>query len=220
MSLAIMYGDEMKGFAKSRVMLVLWIGMPAVALVIHAARPDLQGQMPLTVFSTFLISSISSTIASVMLSVGIIHEKSRGVYSLFLVRPVRRRSIVLGKFLAVFSCIAVAAALTLLVGVLFDALAGTMPGTAMLEEVGKSAATGASTIAITSAAGILIGIAAPSVLVGVILVIYGANQLSVLGFIPILLGLQPAWAFSLAIGGAFSLVLLCLSVWLFERKQF
>jgi len=58
------------------------------------------------------------------------------------------------------------------------------------------------------------------VLVGVILVIYGANQLSVVGFVPVLLGLEPAWLFSLAIGAVLSVILLALSVALFNRKQF
>jgi ABC-2 type transport system permease protein len=219
-SLPILYADELSGFSRSRAMLVLWVGMPAVALVIHALQPNLQGQMSLTVFSTFIVSSISSTVAAVMLSVGIIHEKSRGVYWLFLVRPVKRRSIILAKFLAVFSCILVAAAITLAVGMAYDWLWGGLPDRAVLVEVGKSAMTAIATIGITSAAGILIGILSPSVIVGAILVIYGANQLSVLGFLPILLGLEPAWLYSLAIGAPISVLLLSLSVALFNRKQF
>ena len=164
MSLAMMYGDELSGFAKSRVMLVLWVGMPVLAVVMHAIQPDLEGQMSVTVFTTLLISSMSSTLAAVMLSVGIVHEKSRGVYSLFLVRPVKRRSIVLGKFFAVFTCVGVASLLTLLVGAAADLLAGRVLDRVVLQEVGKSAATGFSTIAITSAAGILIGVLSPSVL--------------------------------------------------------
>jgi ABC-2 type transport system permease protein len=218
-SLAILYADELKGFYKSRVMLVLWVGMPVLALLLHALAPDLQGQMSLTVFSMLVISTMASTISAVMLSVGIIHEKTRGVYSLFLVRPVKRRSILLGKFIAVFTCIAVASALTLLVGMLYDWLRGSVPDGRTLVELGKSAATSFSTIAIASSAGILIGVLSPSVLVGVILVIYGANQLSAAGYIPVALNLQPPWAFSLGIGAGITVVLLCLSIVLFNRKQ-
>jgi len=201
-------------------MLVLWVGMPVVVLVIHALQPNLQGQMSLTVFSTFIVSSVSSTISAVMLAVGIIHEKSRGVYWLFLVRPVKRRNILLARFLAVFTCILVAAAITLAVGMAYDWLRGNAPDRAVLVEVVKSAVTAIATIGITSTAGILIGILSPSVIVGAILVIYGANQLSVLGFLPILLGLEPAWLYSLAIGVPLSVLLLSLSVALFNRKQF
>lgn len=216
----MLYADELAGFYKSRVMLVLWVGMPALALVLHAVQPDLEGQMSLTVFATLVVSTMASTIAAAMLAVGIIHEKSRGVYALFLVRPVKRRSILLGKFFAVFTCIAVASVLTLLVGMLYDWLKGGGADLRVLQEAGKSAATSLSAVAIASAAAILIGVLAPSVLVGVILVIYGANQLSVVGFVPVLLGLEPAWLFSLAIGAVLSVILLALSVALFNRKQF
>ncbi|MCX7040605.1 MAG: hypothetical protein NT005_15900 [Spirochaetes bacterium] len=220
MSLPLLYADELAGFSRSRAMLVLWVGMPVVALAIHALQPNLQGQMSLTVFSTLIASSISSTISAVMLSVGIIHEKSRGVYALFLVRPVKRRNILLAKFFAVLTCILVAAAITLAVGMAYDWLRGGMPDLAVLVEVGRSAVTAIASIGIASAAGILIGILSPSVIVGAILVIYGANQLSVLGFLPILLGLEPAWLYSLAIGVPLSVLLLTVSVALFNRKQF
>ena len=220
MSFLILFADELRGFLKSRVMLVLWIGMPVVALAVHALQPDLQGQLPLAVFSTLLVTGISGTIAAVMLSVGIIHERARGVYALFLVRPVRRRTIVLAKYLAVVCCVAAAAALTIGVGWAYDALAGRVLGAEAGAAIGTSAATGFATIAISSAAGLLIGIAAPSVLVGVILVIYGANQVSALGFVPVMLKLEPAWAFSLAIGAVLATLLLIVSVVLFERKQF
>jgi len=219
-TLPLLYADELVGFSRSRAMLVLWVGMPVVVLVIHALQPNLQGQMSLTVFSTFIVSSVSSTISAVMLAVGIIHEKSRGVYWLFLVRPVKRRSILLARFFAVFTCILVAAAITLAVGMAYDWLRGNAPDRAVLVEVVKSAVTAIATIGITSTAGILIGILSPSVIVGAILVIYGANQLSVLGFLPILLGLEPAWLYSLAIGVPLSVLLLSLSVALFNRKQF
>jgi ABC-2 type transport system permease protein len=94
------------------------------------------------------------------------------------------------------------------------------PGRAAFLELAKSAATGFSAIAITSAAAILIGIVAPSVLVGVILVIYGANQLSVVGYLPLLLGLNPAWLYTICIGAVLTIVLLAISVIVFNRKQF
>jgi ABC-2 type transport system permease protein len=218
-SLRLLYADELSGFARSRVMLVLWIGMPVLALLLHALQPDLEGQMSLTVFSMLVVSTMASTIAAAMLSVGIIHERTRGVYSLFLVRPVRRRSILLGKFLAVFTCVAVASLITLAAGFLFDSLRGGAPDGAILRELAKSGATAFASIAIASSAAVLIGVLAPSVVVGVILVIYGANQLSALGYAPVLLNLQPAWLYSVAIGCGFSVVLLALSVVFFNRKQ-
>jgi ABC-2 type transport system permease protein len=219
-SFAILYADELRGFLRSRVMPVLVIGMPVVALAVHALQPDLQGQMPLAVFSTLLVSAISGTIAAALLAVGIIHERARGVYALFLVRPVRRAAIALAKYAAVVSCVALAAALTIAAGWAYDVLAGRAVGPAGRAAIGTAAATGLSTVLITAAAGLLIGIAAPSVLVGVILVIYGANQVSALGFLPVLLKLEPAWAFSLAIGVGLAGALLAASLLLFERRRF
>jgi len=219
MNLGILYADELSGFYKSRVMLVLWVGMPVMALVLHAVSPDLRGQMTLAQFSMLLIATIASTISAVMLSVGIITEKTRGVYALFLVRPVRRWCILVGKFLAVFTCVAVASVLTLLVGVLFDWLRGAAPDARTLAEAAQAAATSFASIVIASSAGILIGVLSPSVLVGAILVIYGANQLSAAGYIPLILKLQPSWAYSLGIGCGVSLVLLVVSIVSFQRKQ-
>jgi len=216
----MMYADELTGYYKSRVMLVLWVGMPVLALILHAIGPDLRGQMSLTVFSMLIVTSVAGTVAAAMLSVGIIHEKSLGVYALFLVRPVKRRSILLGKFFAVFTCVAAACVITLLVGLVVDWALGIAPGSVQFVELAKSAATGFSAIAITSAAAILIGMLAPSVLVGVILVIYGANQLSVVGYLPLLLNLNPAWLYTIVIGGVLTVVLLAISVFVFNRKQF
>jgi ABC-2 type transport system permease protein len=220
MSLKIMFLDELKGFYRSRVMLALWVGMPLLALLIHTFQPKLQGGMTLTLFATFVVSSISGTLASIMLSVGIIHEKSRGVYSLFLVRPVKKNSILFGKFLAVFSCIVVAGIITILISLLYDHLKGNPINQALLREAGKSLLTGFSTMAISSAAGVLIGTLAPSVLVGVILVLYGGNQLSVLGLLPTMLKLPYPWVFSLGFGVVVTTVLLFLAAFLFNRKQF
>ena len=219
MSLRILYVDELLGFSRSRVMLVLWVGMPVLTLLLHAIQPDLEGQMSLTVFSMLVVSTMASTIAAAMLAVGIVHEKTRGVYSLFLVRPVRRRSILLAKFLAVFSCVAVASLLTLAAGFLYDSLRGGAPDASALPELAKSAATGFSTIAIAGSAAVLIGVLSPTVIVGVILVIYGANQLSVLGYVPVLLNLEPAWLFSVGIGCVLAVALLTLSVVIFNKKQ-
>jgi ABC-2 type transport system permease protein len=219
MSLRLLYTDELSGFSRSRVMLVLWAGMPALALLLHAIQPALEGEMSLTVFSMLVVSTMASTIAAAMLSVGIIHEKTRGVYSLFLVRPVRRRSLLLAKFLAVFSCVAVAALLTLAVGFLYDTLRGAAPDAALLTELATSGATTFATVAIASAAATLIGVLSPSVVVGVILVIYGANQLSALGYAPLLAHAQPVWLYALGIGCILSGGLLALAIALFERKQ-
>jgi len=220
MSLNVMFRDELKGFAKSKVMLALWIGMPVLTLLIHAFQPKMNRDISLMLFSTFVVASVSGTLSSIMLTVSIIHEKSRGVYPLFLVRPVKRRSILLGKFLAVFSCIAVAALITVAAGLVYDTLRGRPLDGRALVEAGKSVLVGFAGMGISSAAGILIGVLAPSVLVGVILVLYGGNQISSLGLLPSIFNFPSAWLFSLAFGAIVTGLLLFVADRLFEKKQF
>jgi len=43
-SLALLYVDEFKGFTKSRVMLALWVGLPVLALILHAWSPAVDGR--------------------------------------------------------------------------------------------------------------------------------------------------------------------------------
>ncbi len=75
-------------------------------------------------------------------------------------------------------------------------------------------------IAVACSAGVLIGVAAPSVLVGAILVIYGGNQISVIPLVPTLLNLPEATVFTIILAGAVALGLLSASVLLFNQKQF
>ncbi len=219
MSIRLLFADELTGFARSRVMVVLWVGMPVLALLLHALQPQLEGAMSLTVFAMLVVATMASTIAAAMLSVGIINEKTRGVYALFLVRPVRRSSLLLAKFFSVVGCVGIAAVITLAAGLVFDLLRGGAPDAAALREVAKSAVTGLANIAIASSAAVLIGVLSPSVVVGVILVIYGANQLSVLGYVPVLMDLKPAWLYAAGIGCFLSVLLLSLSIVVFNRRQ-
>ena len=75
-------------------------------------------------------------------------------------------------------------------------------------------------IAVSCAAGVLIGVASPSVLVGAILVIYGGNQISVIPLIPALLNIQEATIFTILLAGAVASALLFAAIVLFENKQF
>ena len=220
MSVALMYKDELKGFYKSKVMLFLWTGLPFLALLIHIWNPKTEKEMPLALFSSLLVSSISGTIASVMLTVGIIHEKSKGIYPLFLIRPIKRWNILIGKFFAVYTCIAIAGAITIAIGFIVDQVSmGGISGE-LVKATLKSFVMTLSMMAIASSAGILIGVLAPSVLVGVILVLYGGNQVSALGILPSMLKVSHQEIFTLGAGVILSALLLFLAVFIFNRKQF
>ena len=221
MQLRILFADELRGFYKSKVMIFLWVGLPAIALLFRFITAGNTGQtIPFTVVSALVVSSIGGTLASVMLAVFIINEKNRHVYDLFLIRPLKRRDILLAKFFSVYTCVAIASFLAVMVGIIVDySTAGTL-STAILTNAGQSLATSLSMIAVSCGAGVIIGVAAPSVLVGAILVIYGGNQISVIPLVPTLLNLQNAEVFTILLAVVVAFSLLAAAVALFDRKQF
>ena len=221
MKLGLLFVDELLGFYKSKVMIFLWIGLPIIALLFRFVSASISGQnIPFTLVSSIVVSSLAGTLASVMLAVFIINEKNRHVYELFLIRPLKRRDIILAKFFSVYTCVAIASLIAVLAGMITDyATTGTLSMT-ILNNAGQSLATSLSMIAVSCAAGVLIGVASPSVLVGAILVIYGGNQISVIPLVPTLLNLQDATVFTIVLAGATAAGLLAAAVVLFERKQF
>jgi ABC-2 type transport system permease protein len=221
MRLGLLFVDELQGFYKSKVMIFLWIGLPLVALLFRFVSVSSSGQdIPFTLISAIVVSSLAGTLASVMLAVFLVNEKNRHVYELFLIRPLKRRDIILSKFFSVFFCVAIASCIAVLVGMATDyALTGALSA-AVLSNAGESLATSLSMIAVSCAAGVLIGVASPSVLVGAILVVYGGNQISVIPLVPTLLNLQNALAFTIVLAIATATGLLAVSLNLFERKQF
>ena len=230
MNLFDLYKDELKGFFKSKVMAFLWIGLPVLVLVLHFL-PNTGGvdqTFSFTLLSALLVSGIGGTLSAVMLSVSIINEKNRHVYELFLIRPVKRYEIVLAKFFAVFSCVAAAALIAVSFGILADWITVGTVSQVVLSNVGESLAISLSMIALSCSAGVLIGLAAPSILVGVILVIYGGNNLSVIPLIPtILMDINPnifdtinTTAFTVSSSCIVTFILLIAAIITFNKKQF
>jgi ABC-2 type transport system permease protein len=221
MKLPLLYVDELRGFYKSKVMLFLWIGLPIIAILFRFVQYGSTGQtISFTVISALVVSSLAGTLASVMLAVSIINEKNKHVYELFLIRPLKRRDIILAKFLSVYTCVAIASFIAVFVGVVADYLtAGALPAT-VLGDTAQSLAISLSMVAVACSAGVLIGVASPSVLVGAILVIYGGNQISVIPLVPTLMGIADAALFTIGLAAVVAVVLLVAATALFERKQF
>ena len=221
MNLALLCGDELRGFYKSKVMIFLWVGLPIVAIIFRFVQASTTGQeISFTVISSLVVSSLAGTLSAVMLAVSIINEKNRHVYELFLIRPLKRRDIVLAKFFSVYSAVSVAACISILVGIAADYVTtGTLPAT-VLNDTAQSLAISLSMIAVSCSAGVLIGIASPTVLVGAILVIYGGNQISVISLLPTLLNIQQANLITIAIAGIIAASLVAIAVGLFDKKQF
>ncbi len=221
MQLGLLFVDELRGFYKSKVMIFLWIGLPVIALLFRYISSISSGQsLPFTLISALVVSSIGGTLASVMLAVFLINEKNRHVYDLFLIRPLKRRDIILAKFFSVYACVAIASLIAVLAGIAVDFASTGALSTTILADAGQSLATSLSMIAVACSAGVIIGIASPSVLVGAILVIYGGNQISVIPLIPTLLNIQNAALFTIGLAGAVAATLLAGAILLFEKKQF
>jgi len=221
MSLPLLFVDELRGFYKSKVMLFLWVGLPVIAILFRFVQSLLTGQdISFTVISSLLVSSLAGTLASVMLAVSLINERNRHVYELFLIRPLKRRDILFAKYLSVYTCVAVASVISVLAGIVTDFLTGGTLSGVVFDSLGQSLAISFSMIAIACAAGVLIGVASPSVMVGAILVIYGGNQISIIPLIPTLLNIPAAVLLTVALAVVTAAALLAAAVVLFERKQF
>jgi ABC-2 type transport system permease protein len=221
MKTGLLFVDELRGFYKSKVMVFLWIGLPIISLLFRFISVGSSGQnISFTLISALIVSSIGGTLASVMLAVFIINEKNRCVYDLFLIRPLKRRDIILAKFFSVYTCIAIASSIAVLVGMVTDYITTGSFSTTILSNAGQSLVTSLSMIAVSCAVGVLIGVASPSVLVGAILVIYGGNQISVIPLIPSILNIQEATIFTILLAVVVASGLLFAAVAIFENKQF
>jgi ABC-2 type transport system permease protein len=220
MSFLLLFKDELLGFYKSKVMIFLWIGLPVVAVLFHLWAPNTGPELPFTLISALLVSSIGGTLASAMLAVTIINEKTSRVYDLFLIRPLKRWNIVLSKFFAVYLCLVIASILALVFSMAIDTFSTGLPSGIVLNSALQSFALSLSMIMVSSAAGVLIGVGSPSVLVGVILVIYGGNQISVISLLPSMLMVPYPAFITILIGVVISCVLLGVAIFLFNKKQF
>ena len=176
MSFSLIFKDELMGFYKSKAMIFLWIGLPLLAILIHVSSQS--ADMSLSILVSLVVSSIGGLIASIMLTVNIINEKDTKVYDLFLIRPIKRWHIITSKFIAVYICVSIACIIAISIGLLVDYSEAQIAFDIILQNIFEPFIMTLSIIAISSAIGILIGVVAPSILVGVLLVIFGGNYVS------------------------------------------
>ena len=155
-------------------MIVLWFGLPLLSFLMHFIQPETEG-LPISFLVALLVSSIGGTLSAIMLSTSIVGEKNRHVYELFLVRPVKRCSLLLAKFFAVYLCLIIAVAISLIVGIVIDGFTIGIPEN-FLSDIFNSLVTGLSSMAITCSIGILFGVITSSIPVAAILSVYlGVN---------------------------------------------
>ncbi len=218
-NLRLLIRDELVGFAKSKVMLVLWIGLPVLALLIFLI-PILSGEEPsdsgrsMASLVALLVSSLAGTVAAIMVAVDIVSERKRGVYQLLVIRPLPRDAILWAKYIAVVSCVTLACVAALATGVVVDLVRGTALPPDAWSQLGRALASTAGVIAISTAVGVFVGSVSTSLLVAVILILYVGQNLAVIPMIPTYFGLQDwFWVFMsattvLALGVMFGATLL------------
>ncbi|MFX0058118.1 MAG: hypothetical protein ACFE85_10040 [Candidatus Hodarchaeota archaeon] len=219
MSLRILFLDELRGFYKSKVMVILWIGMPILSILLHFI-PNTE-ELPIISLVAIVIASIGGTLAAAMLSTSIASEKFRHVYDLFLIRPVRRRNILLAKFFAVYFCLIIATAISLISGLVIDIFTiGILPDYVMVQTF-ESLFISLAGMAISCSIGMLFGILVSSVPVAAILSVYLGNQLTALSILPtVFLDFINPILFALIIGISVTLSILTICIITFNRRQF
>ncbi len=223
----LMLRDEMVGFARSRVMLVLWIVLPLATTAGYLLLPDRAvgsmmpgAQMSATDFMALMISSVAGTVAALLVGVNIVSERNRKVYDLFVIRPIRREVILWAKFVAVTVSVSVACIVALALGLTVDAVRGAPVGgdtiVAALDGLGSLVAV----IALSAGVGVFFGVVSRSILVAVILILYLGQNLAVVPMLPVWLGVLPDrfWLF-MAISAALTLLMVWLGGVIFRRSE-
>lgn len=220
MNFLILLYDELRGFYRSKVMIVLWIGLPILSIIMHFFQPDTQ-ELPFSILISIVLSTIGGTLASAMLSTSLASDINQKVYDLFLIRPVKRFTILICKFTAVYICLIIAIIISLSFGLLIDYIIMGGFTEIFLVTLFESLAISLASIAISCSIGLLFGISISSVPVAAILSVYIGNQLSALSIIPSLF-LEPInpFLFAFIIGLSVPTTIIGISSILFQKKNF
>ena len=218
--MSLIFIDELKGFYKSKVMIALWLIFPLITILVHYLTPGTAGEVPLSLFTSILISSIGGLLASIILTVQIIHEKDARAYDLFLIRPIKRWHIMVSKYLAVLLCVIVAISIALSVGIAIDLFQNELVLEFLLPGIIESFIMTISIISISCAFGVLLGVASPSIVAGVLIVIFVGQYVQILPLIPSLMGVNDPIFFVSLIGILVTIILMAIALIVFEKKQF
>jgi ABC-type transport system involved in multi-copper enzyme maturation permease subunit len=221
----MMLRDELVGFAKSKVMIVLWVVLPILAALGYflLPTPGTGGQppVPMVTMMALLLSSLAGTISAVMIGVDIVGEKSRNVYEVLIIRLSSRTTILWSKFFAVFICVTIACVVSLGLGITVDLIRGVDLPDGLVIDTLKSLGSVIGVIALSSSVGVLFGVISNSTLVVVILILYVGQNLAIVPMLPAYLNLGDGWYWIiLAISAALTLGMMFFAGLLFRRKEF
>ncbi|HKJ86620.1 MAG TPA: ABC transporter permease, partial [Spirochaetia bacterium] len=199
------------------VMIILAVGLPALVVLLRLIQPATEG-IPFFSFTAILIASIGGTLGAVLLSTGITNERAHHVYDLFLIRPVRRSALVLGKYFGALTVLLATAVLALLLGIVADLLAGR-PTVDIVTSAVEPVVLSLAGMAIACSVGVLLGVLVESVAVSAILSVYLGNQLGALAVLPSALAPQlPIIPLAVAAGVLVPAIALTAAIAVFKRK--
>jgi len=219
MSFSLIFADELKGFYKSKIMIFLWIGLPALAILIHLTTETYEG-LPISYITALIVSNLGGLISAIMLTVNIIHEKDQRVYDLFLIRPIKRWNLLVSKFLSVYIIVSIACFIAVSLGIMIDVFESQLLLDVFMDQVVDLVIITLSTIAISSAFGVLIGVISPSIVAGVIIGIFVGQYVIMIPSIPGIFGIDTSAYLIGLIGIIVTVIMLVLAIVLFNRKQF
>ncbi|CAN5892668.1 hypothetical protein BH11MYX2_BH11MYX2_16070 [soil metagenome] len=196
----ILFRDELIGYAKSRVILVMWVLLPAIAVAGYLLLPDrvmmersgaTKDMVSATAFMAVLMSSLAGTVTALLVAVDIVSERNRKVYELFAIRPLKRDRIIWAKFFGVFTCVSLGCVAALSAGIVVDGLRGHFPSGQDFVNLARPLAMLLDTIAVSAGVGCLIGVMSRSILVAVLLILYVGQNLAIIPLLPVLFGILP-----------------------------
>jgi len=226
MSLLLLYKDELQGYYKSKIMIILWIGMPLITILMRLLQfldtsPG-TAELPFTLITILVVSQIGGTLSSVMLSTSIVNEKNKNVYDLFLIRPVKRYELILAKYFAVISCLIIAIIISLIMGIIIDFFMNDLPSATEIWRVNiENLIVSLASMSISCCLGILFGIAINSVVAAAILSLYVGNQLSSVILIVVIFINETYKIFiSSTIGIVLTIIIMAINLLQFSKKQF
>jgi len=169
------------------------IGLIGFLLLRHHAQFELGPGRSLSAkqFMSFIETSIAGAIASVLVAVEIVSDRSRNVYQLYVIRPIRPESLLWAKFFAVSALVIIAVTISMSIGFIFDVTEGRPIDGDELVQSGKVILATAQGVGLACAGGVLFAVLAKeSILIAVVLVLQIGQNFTFIPQIPAFYGVM------------------------------
>lgn len=219
MRLPLLLVDELRGYYRTKAVVLMWIGLPLISILLKWLQPEIEG-MDVSVFTALMLTSLGGTLGAVTLGTSIAGDMNQHVYDLFLIRPVKRYEIVISKFLAVYLLLLGVLAVSMVSAIAIDTLVYGTPVNLIVASIQEPLLLTVASMAFACATGTAVGIVMDSVAVAAIASLYLGGQLSSVPFlVAILLFKSGDLLFPLLLAAVAALLTLSLAVVIFGRRQ-